>query len=943
MPWSSLLTASLCAIALWSTTAATAAIACRSQALLLQSQEIHLLECPPTPSTFTDAAVPSSELSNTIPPQPFSDELASSALPDLFTSTSQDVSQSLSSYILSATPTLSESSSQPTSEPSITGSLTSHEPVPSTSQDSSDTESVSYTSESSFIIASGSSSANATDASSASASSTSSASPARASLDPVVALMRQRRLSSIVGSLLSPVLISSAPPSNIQQWISTLDGSGKWPDSEINYLTGCAAQRANWPAQWHWQRILVMSSAWHGGLQWDNVQRWVANAQLRDAINRAVEWWFGRDFENVGCLVNGGTTSCPCGTTGLWNTNWYSNVILIPNLVAQVCLLLDTPPSPDFPRLTESQIGNCTKIVLRAYGTFDHGYGFTVGANVLDIAKGGIDEGLLIGNVTMLEDAYDRVHEEVSIQTQNKADGIRPDGSFGQHVGIIYNGNYGKDYLNADMELELIAAETPFAADASSIAALEVLFDGDRWMVFQNTELGIKQWDTSVVSRFISFAVVDGQANAAMGINLTKVETLGNQWDSNTIRTFGTSLSPTTSHANAGNLVGNRVFYNNDYMVHRGKNYVSTLRMYSSRTLNTECVNSQNPLGFHLSDGTRYTYVYGAEYQDIAAAWDWNLVPGTTTDYENTPLNCGQALHTGVESFVGGVTTGTTGIGVMKYTNPLTKQLSFQKAWFFLKGDREHVMIGNIRSNSSAPVYSVLDQKRHKGKVLVDGRDVSSSSEWNNGGSTFKTATNLWHNNVGYVFPRSMTSLVGSNLVVKVGQRFGNYSTIGTSTQPTYKVGLFTAYLDHSSFFNSTYAPTSYTTFPAISSSSFESIRKAFDPTGILELRNDPTVSAIIDNTYSTLYAVFWGSSGGEVLFRCPDRSPAKMTSSRNVAVVVDLKSGDVTVSDPGQSAGASVTLTMQGQCVGGSKSLRITLPGGLDLGKSVVRNVSRG
>ena len=164
-----------------------------------------------------------------------------------------------------------------------------------------------------------------------------------------------------------------------------------------------------------------MSSAWHGGLQWENVQRWVANTELRDAINRAVEW-FSRDFSNVGCLVNGGTTSCPCGMTGLWNTNWYSNVILIPNLVGQVCLLLDTPPSPDLPRLTESQIGNCTKIVLRAYGTFDHGYGFSVGANVLDIAKGGIDEGLLIGNVTMLEDAYGRVHDEVSIQTQNRSE-----------------------------------------------------------------------------------------------------------------------------------------------------------------------------------------------------------------------------------------------------------------------------------------------------------------------------------------------------------------------------------------------------------------------------------------------------------------------------------------------------------------------------------------
>ena len=65
--------------------------------------------------------------------------------------------------------------------------------------------------------------------------------------------------------------------------------------------------------------------------------------------------------------------------------------------------------------------------------------------------------------------------------------------------------------------------------------------------------------------------------------------------------------------------------------------------MYSNRTKNTECLNNQNVsiifslrslnhetdclrqiLGFHLSDGTVYTYLKGNEYEDIAASWDWN-------------------------------------------------------------------------------------------------------------------------------------------------------------------------------------------------------------------------------------------------------------------------------------------------------------------------------
>ena len=36
-------------------------------------------------------------------------------------------------------------------------------------------------------------------------------------------------------------------------------------------------------------------------------------------------------------------------------------------------------------------------------------------------------------------------HAEVVLHDALHADGIRADGSFGQHGGIIYNGNYGKD------------------------------------------------------------------------------------------------------------------------------------------------------------------------------------------------------------------------------------------------------------------------------------------------------------------------------------------------------------------------------------------------------------------------------------------------------------------------------------------------------------------
>jgi hypothetical protein len=81
---------------------------------------------------------------------------------------------------------------------------------------------------------------------------------------------------------------------------------------------------------------------------------------------------------------------------------------------------------------------------FRFFDTNIHNVGSLTGANALDVAKIGLDQGLRSGNGSLVTDAFTRVHNEVVIQQVATADGIRPDGSFGQHGGMLYNGNYGK-------------------------------------------------------------------------------------------------------------------------------------------------------------------------------------------------------------------------------------------------------------------------------------------------------------------------------------------------------------------------------------------------------------------------------------------------------------------------------------------------------------------
>lgn len=87
------------------------------------------------------------------------------------------------------------------------------------------------------------------------------------------------------------------------------------------------------------------------------------------------------------------------------------------------------------------------------------------------------------------------------------------------------------------------------------------------------------------------------RATSGLKINLTEVKELGEQWDSKILTSFIDTLDPPAGNpegANANGLTGNRMFYANDYMVHRGENYVTTLKMLSTRAKTSECTNTQN-------------------------------------------------------------------------------------------------------------------------------------------------------------------------------------------------------------------------------------------------------------------------------------------------------------------------------------------------------------
>ncbi|KAI8995601.1 polysaccharide lyase family 8 protein [Trametes punicea] len=738
---------------------------------------------------------------------------------------------------------------------------------------------------------------------------------AEASVDDTtqdIQLVTQRRYDTIVGA--------TTGATSIPTWLSTLQPDGQWPD--VDYTAGCDAPTANWKAQAHWERILTFASAWHGGLK--NAAEYAQSSQVRSAASLAMGFWFSNDFTNPACLDSGGDSTCPCGTPGLWNTNWFSNVIGVPTYVGEVCLLLGGS-------LTVSELANCTKITGRSFATFEtgiNGVSAITGANALDIASIGIDEGLLTQNETLVSTAFGRVHADAVIQNAIKADGIRADGSFGQHSGIIYNGNYGADYENDLFGFEIEAGGTQFQAGSDSRTALETLVDADQWMIYRNIFTNVLHWDFSVLGRLMTDPVADNHETANIKTNLTQLQVLAQEWGSDIILNVFNNLSLNTTTANSGNITGNRVFYANDYAVQRGPGYVTTLRMYSNRTQNTECTDDANNFGFHLADGTVYTHINGDEYEDIVAAWDWNLIPGITVDYGATPLTCSTTRHTGTQSFVGGASDGLVGAVAMRYENPISKSLNWRKTWFFLENGIQFVMVARITSSTSAPVFSVLDQRKHVGQVLVNGAGASSGN--------FSQPGTLWHGGVGYVFNSSNPV----TLSVDVSTRTGDWSAIGASSQPPVTVDMFTAWLAH----NDISSAISYMVYPATTPDSFQ---QKVAETNLQAIRNDGSISALLDVTNKMAFLVFWETDGGSVTIPALAKGEAtiKVQSTGSSSVILRMDTWTVTAADPTQLLSAlTLTFTLgSGTAPTGwgsskTKTVQFTLPTGGVAGSSVTQ-----
>ena len=267
----------------------------------------------------------------------------------------------------------------------------------------------------------------------------------------------------------------------------------------------------------------------------------------------------------------------------------------------------------------------------------------------------------------------------------------------------------------------------------------------------------------------------------------------------------------------------------------------------------------------------------------------------------------------------------------MRYTNPITKSLHWQKAWFFLNDDVQQIMVSALSSTTNSSVLSVLDQKRFTGTVVnVDaGRNNPREID----------AQLLWHGNVGYLLPPANGPF---NLSVQVEEKSGSWSAIGTSTQPPTTAKLFTAWISHTSLQPSL----SYIIFPGVSHDQF--LKKSLRLRPQI-LQNDEHISGVYDAAHDVAIFIFWDPAGGTaVINREAPSAPVTITVNANVAVIYKIASGDVIVSDPSQTLSTAQVMLALGAGTApprwGSErkqTILFHLPDGGLAGSSVIRTLN--
>lgn len=498
----------------------------------------------------------------------------------------------------------------------------------------------------------------------------------------------------------------------------------------------------------------------------------------------------------------------------LQDENWWHRVIAFPkDLMVPLLLVGD-----DLKRFDKALFDKCMEYELYSWG--EPKQRAQEGANGTDICKLTFTTAVIRGDDALLTEIMAKVNTLIRVVYGDKEEGIQADYSFSQHTASgrqLYLATYGREYMDGVLYFMELVNGTSFQLSPEKVDIFERLFlDGVAWAWYKNemdaSQCGRKIVDENTAPSFVKLA------QRLYALNTPRKQELKVIID---------------MMGGKGQLMGNKMYWRHDYMLHRGDGYMTTARMTSTRTVGNEAGNGQGFENYHTGDGANYIKVKGNEYSPIYALWNWKHIPGTTVmdDKRKMTQPMWGAGGEGHNDYASGASDTRNGVSAFIYEKD---SLKAHKSWFFF--DKYFVALGaGITSvRTDAPAVTTINQTTLAGDVaLFDGSGSESKLA-----SQSSSLGGLWHNHIGYKFIGDATPYMAA--AEKSGKSNILWIAVTHGTAPV----------------EATY---SYAVYPNISKSDFVSKAEA----EYSVLANTPKVQAVVDNASGKIMAAFY--SAGEL------------------------------------------------------------------------------
>lgn len=590
---------------------------------------------------------------------------------------------------------------------------------------------------------------------------------------------------------------TGANPSSVLQKLSQ---GGRF--SDINYSS---TDRTNWSPSQALTNVQLMCQAYFSA-----GNKYYNDEQLKSAIDSVLTDWANNRYAS---------------------SNWWYNEIDVPKKLSQILLYPFDENESYLPALKELAL----KGLPKTNDSLPHKASDT-GGNLLDKLLTSVKIAAATRDTDSMENIVTKLLDnELSVFSHsNSGEGIMTDYSFHQHGSFFYDGSYGNVFCSGVNTILDYLGDTCFMVSNRALNTYtDYIIDGHS-QFFKNS-----QSDFSCFGRAISRR--NGVGSSVKSDSLNAANVLLKQ-SGITRRTELESLKQNRLTGTDNKTTSAKHFFISDITVMHRPEFYASVRTSSNRNINTEYMNGENSKAMFISDGTTVIMQTGNEYKYIFPAWDWSMIPGTTTEYYSTVPTMSSTYQYGLKEFVGGLSDGTNAVSVMDYARQKTIA---KKSWFMFGNSIAALGAGITDTDSSKEVRTTMNQCVQNGSVTYnDGTNHELSS------GTVSASGVKWvlHDNIGYIFPEKESVNIGAQ------QKTGNWKNINSSQSSINEtLNIFSLYTSHG------YAPSGdsyeYVILPSATSDDTE---KYYQSPDISIVSNTAAVQAVWSKSAQSAGIVFW-------------------------------------------------------------------------------------